>query len=320
MMTNELSNTTVAEAAQFLLSHDDFEIICHAHPDGDTFGSGYGLCGALQRLGKNARVLCADELSPRFAHMKKAVREQEFTPRTFVSVDIADKKLMGGFEEEYGGKIMLAIDHHVSHVPFAEKRLIEADSAAAAEVVFTVIEEMNAPIDADIAAALYTGIATDTGCFRFGNTTPRTHRIAARLMEFDCDWAGLNYILFDMKTKARISLEQQALSGMEFFCGGKAAMILFTKEMLAGVDTEDTNGLTALPRMIEGVEVGVVIRQEQKGWKASLRSNSYVDVQKICSTMGGGGHKRAAGCTVTGTAEQAKEQIKQAVTAALEGQ
>ena len=317
---SEISNITVSEAAAFLLEHDDYEIICHAHPDGDTFGSGYGLCGALQRLGKNARVVCADPLSKSFAHMKKAVREQEFTPRTFVSVDIADKRLMGGLEEEYGGKIQLAVDHHISHVPFAEKRLVEPDAAAAAEVVFSIIKAMNAPMDSELAACLYTGVATDTGCFKYSNTTPETFRIAAELSQYDFDRAGLNYIFFDMKSKARIELERRLLETMEFFCDGRAALVVMTREMLEGVDSEDTNGLAAMPRMIEGVEVGVVIRQEQKGWKASLRSNSYIDVQTVCTTLGGGGHKRAAGCTIEGTQEQAREKIKQAVADAFDEQ
>ena len=315
---NELSNITVQEAADFLLEHDNYEILCHAHPDGDTFGSGYGLCGALQRLGKKARVVCADPVSKRLAHVRDGVKEQIFEAETFVSVDIADKKLLGTKEEAYGEKIQLAIDHHVSHVPFAEKRLVEADAAAAAEIVFEVIKAMGVPMDRELAACLYTGIATDTGCFKFGNTTPRTHRLAAELMEYGFDWAGLDYVLFDLKTKARIELERKAMEGLEFFCGGKAAVFVMTKAMLEGVDTEDSNGLAAMPRMIEGVEVGIVIREEEKGWKASLRSNSYIDVQEICKTMGGGGHKRAAGCTVEGTMEQAKEKIKQAVSAALE--
>ena len=301
-MTSE--KISISEAAQFLKEHDDYLILSHANPDGDTLGCGYGLCGALRQMGKRAKNICADEISKRYSFMKKALPPQEdFEPKTFVTVDVADTKLLGGNEEKYGGKIDLAIDHHVS-------LCCEPDAAAAAQTVYKIIKEMGAPITNEIAACIYTALSTDSGCFKFSSVTPETHLIAAELLGYDFDHAKIDYVFFDLKTPARLELEKKLYSDIEYFCGGKCAMVTLTKEMLEGLDPEETNGISTIPRQIEGVEVGVVMRQRSNGWKASLRSNSEVDVQKICTVFGGGGHAKAAGCSFLKTSlEDAKKQL-----------
>ena len=307
----------IKQAAEFLKEHDNFLILSHANPDGDTMGCSHALCGALQQLGKKARIECADPLSERFSYMKNGIETEEFEPDTIVSLDVADRRLLGSLDEAYGGKVQLCIDHHLSHVYYAERTLVDPDAAASCEIVYEVIKETGAKITNEIAACLYTGIATDTGCFKFSNTTPHTHIIAAQLMECDFDFGGLNYTLFDMKTKARISLEEQVLNKMEFFCGDKCALVVLTKEMMDSVDSEDCNGLSSLPRQIEGVEVGVTLKEKDGEWKASLRSASTIDVQKICVKLGGGGHLRAAGCSVKGDLETAKRIVIDAITAEM---
>lgn len=306
---------SISEAAAFFKEHDNFLILSHANPDGDTLGCAYGLCRALQKLGKKAKNICADEISHRYDYLKKTVEVQDFEPQTFVTVDVADKKLLGRFEQEYGDKIMLAIDHHISHVDFAQKVCCEPYAAAAAQTVYKIIKEMGAPMDADIAAALYTGISTDSGCFKYSCVTPETHLIAAELIQYDIDFARINYVFFDLKTKARIALEEKIYRDIEYYCGGKCAMVVVTKEMLAGLDSEDGNGISSIPRQIDGVEVGVVIKQRSNGWKASMRSNSTVDVQKICTVFGGGGHEKAAGCSFT---DENIEDVKKKLVAEIE--
>ena len=306
----------VSEADEFIKAHDNFIIISHANPDGDTLGCAFALCRALQKLGKKAKNICADEISTRYNFMKEAVEVQEFEPETYITVDVADRKLLGDLDKQYGDKIDLAIDHHVSHVDFAKRLLIEPYAAAAAQTVYKLILEMGGGklFDAQIAACLYTGISTDSGCFKYSCATAETHRIAAELLEYDFDHAQLDYIFFDMKTKARIALEEKIYRDIEYFCDGRCAVVALTKEQLATVDSEDGNGLSAIPRMIEGVEVGVVIKQRNNGsWKASLRSNSTVDVQKICSVFGGGGHEKAAGCSFynVGLAEVKKQLVEE---------
>lgn len=291
-------NISIREAADFFRTHDHYTILCHANPDGDTAGCGYGLLRALIRLGKKARVRCADPISERFSFMWEGVFSPDFDEETVVSVDVADSRLLGAYEREYEGRVVLAIDHHVSHVDFSELLLNEPDASACAETIYRIIRELDIPPDGGIAACLYTGIATDSGCFRYSSVTPETHRIAADLLEYDFGFAELNYLLFERKTRARIILEETIYREMEFYCAGRCAVIILGKELLEEVDAEDINGISAIPRQVQGVEIGVVIKQKGNGWKASLRSNT-VDVQKICTAFGGGGHIRAAGCSFT---------------------
>ena len=307
----------MSEAAAFIKEHDGFLILSHANPDGDTLGCAFALCRALQKLGKKARNICADELSHRYDFMKRSVEKQEFEPKTYITVDVADTRLLGDLEKQYGDRIDLAIDHHISHAEFAKLLLLEPHAAAAAQTVYKLIMELGGAelLDEKIAACLYTGISTDSGCFKYSCATAETHRIAAELLEYDFDHSALDFVFFDLKTKARIALEEKIYHDMEFYCGGKCALVTLSKEQLASVDSEDSNGLSAIPRMIEGVEVGVVIKQRGNGsWKASLRSNSSVDVQKICSVFGGGGHEKAAGCSF---GSMDIEEIKRMLTAEI---
>lgn len=317
-LMNKATNITLEQAAEYLKSNDDFLILSHANPDGDTFGCSHGLCGALQRIGKRARIECADQMSNRLLFMKEAVKEQDFEPKVIVTVDVADKSLLGNLEKKYGEKVDLAIDHHLSHVPFAKRIYVEDNAAAACEIIYDLAVLLGAKIDAPLAQCIYAGIATDTGCFKFGNTTPTTHIKAAKLMEYGFDCGALNYRLFDMKSKARIALEQKVIEGMEYFAEGKGAIAVLPKSLLESVDTEDINGISAIPRQIEGVEVGIVLKEKENCWKASMRSNN-VNVQELCGLFGGGGHIRAAGCSFKNkTPEEIKKEIKEAVTKAIE--
>ncbi len=309
------------KAAEFLRGHDNYIIISHANPDGDTIGCATGLCRALRKLGKKANNICADEISKRFDFLREGMEPQEFDPQTYITVDVADRKLLGDFDKLYGDRIAFAVDHHVSHVDFAPLLLIEPKAAAAAQTVYKLIKELGPGImDTKIAECLYTGISTDSGCFKYSCATAETHRIAAELLEYGFDHAQIDYVFFDMKTKARIALEEKIYRDIEFFFDGRCAVVALTKEQLASVDSEDSNGLSAIPRMIEGVEVGVVFKQRGNGsWKASLRSNSHIDVQKICGAFGGGGHVKAAGCSFSGISlDEAKKQLTEEIRKALE--
>lgn len=301
----------IEEAAEILKVHDNYTILSHANPDGDTAGCAYGLCRALHKMGKKARVRCGDAFSDRFAFMWENLECGEFPEETIVSVDVADPRLLGALEELYKDKVLLAVDHHVSHVDFAENLCVEPDAAACAQTVFKIIKAMGADLDKDIAACLYTAIATDSGCFKYSSVSPETHRIAAELLEYDFGFSQLNFVLFDLKTKERIALEETIYRNMKYYLDGMCAVVILTRDILDSVDPEDANGISAIPRQIEGVEVGVVLKEKKDGsWKASLRANSNADVQKICSEFGGGGHAKAAGCSFYDcTAEEAIEKL-----------
>ncbi len=301
---------TIEEAAKFLKENDNYLILSHANPDGDTLGCAFSLCGALQRMGKRAKNICADPISSRFSFMKEAVKEQDFEPSVIVTVDVADKKLLGDFESVYGDKVALAVDHHVSHVNFAGKLLLEPDAAACCQTVYKLIKALGVEMDEKLAACIYTGIATDSGCFKYASVSPETHIITAELLKYDFGFDRINYLFFDMKTKERVALEERIFRSLEYYCDGKCAIVVLPKEALDSVDTEDGNGIASIPRQIDGVEVGVVIKEKKDGWKASIRTNSFADAQKICKQFGGGGHEKAAGCSFKNmTPEEIKEKL-----------
>lgn len=310
----------IQAAAEFLSAHDNYTILCHASPDGDTTGCGYGLCKALRKIGKKANVCCADDFSPRFSFMWENTENENFAEETVISVDVADSRLLGANREKYEGKVKLAIDHHVSHVDFAESLCLEPYAAACGQTIFKIIKAMEIPMDKDIAACLYTAIVTDSGCFKFSSVTSETHLIAAELLAYDFGFSELNYILFDLKTKERIALEEHIYKNMKIHLDGQCAVVVLPFSLIEDVDGEEVGAVCAIPRQIEGVEVGVVLKEKKDGsWKASMRANSRADVQKICGVFGGGGHKKAAGCTFTDcTPEQAIERIIPVIREALE--
>lgn len=313
----------VERAARILGEYDDYLILSHANPDGDTLGCAYALCRILQKAGKRAKCLCADEIPYKMKFLTEQVLNQEFEHKTVVSVDVADRKLLGGLNQVYGDDVFLAIDHHGSRTEFAEFTLVDPDAAAACELIYKIAETMDIPLDSQTAVCLYTGIATDTGCFRFSNTTSATHYIAHKLIDIGIPFEKINYRLFDMKSKGRMRLEHEIFENMEFYCEDRVAVSILTLALInkykGEVDVEDFNGLAGMPRQIEGVEVGVTIKQKDDNvFKISIRTSDEIDAAKICEKFDGGGHARAAGCTLEGTLEEVKARLLPAVIEAAE--
>ena len=306
-------------AADFLLAHDNYEILTHANPDGDTLGSGFALCLALQSLGKNARVITTN-IPKDFVFLTEGVSAQDFEAETIVSVDVADEKLLGDNREAYSGRIMLCIDHHCINKVSAPLKCVDPDAAANCEILFDIIAKMGVPVEGKIAVCLYTGIATDTGCFKYGNTTSRTMRIAADLLDSGVPAPAINKVMFDTKTRKKLRLEQAAYRGMEFYADDRCAIITITCEMLreAGASDEDAEGLANLPREIEGVRMGITLREKEDGtFKISVRSDREANAAAFCARFGGGGHIEAAGCHIRGTREEVLAALKAAVDETL---
>ncbi|MGN1339919.1 MAG: bifunctional oligoribonuclease/PAP phosphatase NrnA [Oscillospiraceae bacterium] len=310
------------EAGEFLRENDCFLILMHGSPDGDTLGCGYALCGALQQMGKKAKAVCPDPIPHKFDYMYREIEQQEFEPQTILTVDVADAKLLYSMKE-LGEKSALCIDHHVSNTEYAERLLLAPEYAAACELMFELLGSMpEVNITPAIADCLYTGIATDSGCFKYSNTSPQTHVYAAELMKLGADIVPINTVMFDMKSQGRLKLEQLALSNIRYFDAGRIAVIDVTQSLIDsinGIDSEDVGALAAIPRQIEGVDIGICIKEKQPGlFKASLRSSENADVAKIAQQFGGGGHARAAGCSFECPLEEAERQLVQACTKALE--
>lgn len=303
---------TIKDIASFLKQNNNFEILTHNYPDGDCLGSGFGLCMALRQIGKNANVITTD-LPKSYDFITQKVTPQRFEPEVIISTDVAAEKLLGKNEDKYKGRIDLCIDHHASNSIESEYRFVDSDAAAAGEIIYELIKELGADITVDIANCLYTAIATDTGCFRYNNTTSRTMRIAADLLDLGCDNEYINKVMFETKTKRRIELERDILERMIFCADDKCAMVYTTLEMVEGMGDDETEGIASIPRQIEGVKLGLTIREKQGGeYKVSARTNGDVDACAFCAKFGGGGHIGAAGCTIKGTLENTIALLKEA--------
>lgn len=303
--------------AAFLRRRDCFEILTHDYPDGDTLGSGYALCLALQQLGKQARVITTS-LPKDFVFLQKDVVMQDFEAQTVVSVDIADEKLLGKNRAAYEGRIDLCIDHHMTNKVQAPLKLVDGKAAANCEILYKLFCLMDIRLTRAVANCLYTGISTDTGCFRYTNTTAETLRIAADIMDAGCDTAFINKVMFETKTKKKLALEREIYSTIEYGLDGKCAVIAATLDIQRRVGATDgeLEGLSSIPRQIEGVEIGITLREKTPGeFKVSVRTNGNVKASDFCARFGGGGHSAAAGCTVTGTLEEAKAQLLAAAAA-----
>lgn len=313
---------TLESAAKTLLSKDKILILTHRSPDGDTIGSGYALAMALRKLGKSIKVDCTDPFPEKYSYFTDKLEKLEFDEEFVVSVDIADTKLLGEKLSDYADKIDLCIDHHGSNTKYAKEYYVEASAAAAAQVIAKLIRLMNVEFDKDIANAIYTGITTDTGCFRYTNVTAETHRIAADMIDCGAESGMINRLMFETKSRSRLEIERRVMDSIQFYLDGRCAIAYATIDMMkeSGAVDSDMEGVSSLPRQIEGVMAGITLREKNNGkFKVSVRTTDELDASAICANFGGGGHKAAAGCMITGTLNEAIEQIIEVVRQALEG-
>lgn len=310
----------LAEIAALLPQKDRILIVIHKSPDGDAVGCGYGLCMALRSLGKQANVLCGDPIPPIYSYLTDLVPPTDMTPEYVVSVDLGDTKLLSGEAAAYKDRIDLCLDHHYSNSGFAAEGYVDGSAASCAEILKRLLDLMPVTITPDIANAVFTGVCTDTGCFRFSSVTAETHRIAAELIDLGADSAMICRLMFDCKSRARVELERMIYEGLTYYAGGQIAVVTITKQMLAdsGATPFDTDGIAALARQIEGVRLGVTITEKDGGeFRFSVRSAGDIDASAICACFGGGGHRGAAGCSMEGTLEDVRQRMAEACAKAL---
>ena len=287
---------SVKECADILREKDNILILTHANPDGDTLGSGFALCRALMKIGKICAVINADDIPKKYNYLFDDIVEIKFKPDYVVAVDVATVKLLGGLEEQY--KIDMCIDHHSTNTEYANLLLLE-DAPAACQIMYEVVLDLGVEVDKKIADCLYTGLTTDTGCFRYDSTTAQTYRVAADLIDAGADNGRINRIMFETKSKTYARLERLAIESMRFYEHERVAVITVTQEMfqLTGSNAQETEGLAPLTRQIEGVEIGITIQERPDGTcKASIRTFESVNAAKLSACFGGGGHAQAAGC------------------------
>lgn len=307
----------VSETAALLRGKDNILILSHVHPDGDTLGSATALCRALHALGKHACVACEDEIPAKFHYLYRGLDPVDFKPDFYVAVDVADKKLLGEeYMQRYGERILLCIDHHPSNTKYAQYTLLDPKAAAACELIVRLIRALGVEMDAPMADGIYTGLTTDTGCFRYANVTSYTHRYAADAIDAGAHAAQINRVMFETMTRTYMELERLAMEGLRFFHGGRCAVIVLTQEMFrrSGSSEAECDAIASIPRRIEGVEIGITLREKKNGkFKVSVRTNDAIDASAVCRLLNGGGHARAAGGEADGPAEAAVQAVLGAV-------
>lgn len=306
----------VQSCCEILRGMDDIVILSHRNPDGDTLGSAFALHYILNQLGKRSRVECHDGFPKQYSYLLLDYKPEDFEPKAVVAVDIADEQLFGEKLEKYRGKVDLCIDHHGSNKHYAKNWLVRDTAAACCEVIEDIcygFEEVE--LTKIIADCIYTGVSTDTGCFRYSNTTGHTHAVAGRMFKAGCDFVMINRAMFEVKSFSRIAIEREVLNTLELYFDNRCAVVCITKDMLSstGAEESELEGVAAMPREVEGVLVGITLRQRDNGFKISVRSGDEVDASVICGIFGGGGHRCAAGCFIEGDLETAKKAMLEVI-------
>ena len=304
---------TFQDILKIFEENDNFLILTHKSPDGDTLGSGFALSAFLRDMGKKANVVNSDSFPKRYDLIYESYYPQEFDVKYVIAVDIADTNLLGSNLSKYAeeGAIDLCIDHHISNKYFAKQSYVEADASAAALIMYKIFKASGRNISRQIARCLYTGIATDTGCFKYENTTPQAHIACAELMSYGIDFAYINRKMFDVKSKGRLMVEQSVTANMEYYCGGKCSMIVLTKELMEKSCVDAVSHLVFY-RIFRDMFllIGITVKQRHENvFKISVRSDDEIDASAFCREFGGGGHIRAAGCEITGSLEEVKAKL-----------
>lgn len=307
------------ECAAWLLEHDHFCILTHARPDGDTLGSASALCVGLRQLGKNAYLLHNDGASPflnrcQLGLTKELPGEQD----VLVTVDVASPSLLPANAQPLLGRIGMRIDHHLSATSFTERELVDHTAAACGEIIYDLLMLMGAELTKEIAWRLYIAISTDTGCFRYSNTSANTYRVAAACADTGAELYPITMELFDTTSIPELKLQNWMVDHATFLCGGKAAVCAIPAELEENVAKEDLEGISGFLRSLEGVMISATIRQTETGCKMSVRAVPGFDAAAVCKKFGGGGHRGAAGASLSASLEEAVELVCRALTEAVE--
>ena len=312
-----MKNLTRNECAQYLLTHDHYTILSHRRPDGDTIGSSAALCLGLRQLGKTAHVLYNAEVSPRFQWLHEGLTKESVEEGDIVvSVDVASPGMLPKAFQQLLGNIQLRIDHHGSATSFTEEELVDPGSASCAELVWDVLAMMGVKADKAIAEAVYVGVSTDTGCFRFANTTAHTFAVAAECARAEARIYELNQELFETNTLGRLRMQAWIVDHMQLLRSGEMAVCAIPKavEDEIGVTEDDMDNISSFPRTVAGVCMAATLRETSDGdTKISVRAVPGYDATKVTVKFGGGGHKGAAGASLKIPLPEAAKAVEAAM-------
>ncbi len=308
---------TKEQTAEYLSHKDNFVILTHRRPDGDTLGSAALLCRGLRQLGKTAHILRNPEITEKYAHLHQGLTtEQVKDSDILVAVDTASQGMLPEAFSQHADQIALRIDHHATATSFTEKEYVEPEAAACGELVCRVLLLMGVQVDKPMANALYTAISTDTGCFRYANTTPEVLECAAMCAYRSDELFAINQALFDTNSLARLRVQGYLVEHAIFLQNGAIAICPLPRavEQELGATEDDLENISGFPRSIEGVKIAATLREEPDGRiKISVRAVPGCDAAAVCAKFGGGGHKGAAGASLDCSMDEAVERLKQEI-------
>ncbi|HHW48607.1 MAG TPA: bifunctional oligoribonuclease/PAP phosphatase NrnA [Clostridiaceae bacterium] len=308
------------EIISLLKGKEKILILPHVSADGDAIGSSIALGLALEKMGKQVRIYFEEEIPDKYnflpgQHLIEIYDEEkkEFEAEVAVAIDTGDENRLGKRRDVFNeAGVTVNIDHHNTNSMYADFNFVQPHCSAVGEIVYRIIKMMDLVIDYDISICLYVAISTDTGGFRYSNTTPETHRIISELIDIDIDVSEISRRIFETNSYKKIKLMGAAIDTLELLENGRIALHTITNEVMKaiGAKEEECDGLVNIGRSIEGVEVAILLRELENGEiRVNLRSNTYVDVSEIAGFFSGGGHIRAAGCTMEGDIESAKQKL-----------
>lgn len=290
-------------------------ILTHENPDGDAVGSSIAMYLGLKELGKTPDIIIPEfprafENLPGIENIKKESDIKNYD--LAIALDTASIKMLNGYSKYFeDAKTKIVIDHHSSNTMFGDYNYVDQDSPACAQLLLVLFNYLNIEVSKEIGTDILAGIITDTGGFRYDGVTAETFELVAGLCQKGVKVSKVYQKVFASTSKSKFFLHRIALDRLELLDNEKIAFTYITKNDENSVDAEngDYDGIVEQGRDIEGVEISIFLRETEKGIKASLRSKDYVNVSELCRIFGGGGHIRAAGCTIPGTIEQVKTQI-----------
>ena len=310
---------TRIECADWLLERDHFTLLSHRKPDGDTLGSCAALCRGLRSLGKTAHILDNEDLTPLFAPLVEGLtKPQAEEGDILVAVDVAADNMLPKSFDHLKNCIDLRIDHHGSGREYTPNEHVDSESAACAEIIWELLLDMGVEPDEKMAEAVYVGVATDTGCFRYANTNAHSFDVAGDCADAGANIFDWNRVLFDTNSLAKLKLQAWVVEHFKLLCDGKIAMCALpaTVEQELGISEDDLNNLAGFLRSIEGVCIAALLRNAgEENTKVSVRTIPGYNAAYICEQFGGGGHAGAAGCSIRKPLAEATVDLEKALIA-----
>ncbi len=306
-----------AKIIETLHNEDSFYIISHMLPDGDSIGSLLAMGEGLQRMGKEIRLFTPGKIPYKYKFLQNSelVAHQGFgnaADITTIVLDSSDIERLGEFKDAVlSSKKIINIDHHVTNQRFGTMNLVDSEAAATGEIVYDLLKELQVVLNESIAESLYVAISTDTGSFKYENTTAKTFRVVASLLEYGLNPGAISQRIFDERPLSFYILLKEALSSLELYEGRSIAVMSLSNDIRirSGASTDDLEGIVNYTRNIVGIELGILFYVESVSEvKIGFRSKS-LDVSELAGRLNGGGHIRAAGCRLQGDFQTVKARV-----------